>query len=85
MKKNLISIIGIVMILGCAASAMAQVTDEHDENNNEQGGGTGYSCTVSSNCYNFWGNLVDGSVSCTGKKCERGYEWVKCDDKKTEC
>jgi len=45
----------------------------------------GYSCTVTSNCFN-WGGQIVGSVSCTGtESCSRGYEWVKCDGIKTEC
>lgn len=39
---------------------------------------TGYSCTVTSDCSN-------GSISCTGEVCSRGYAWVKCDGKKTTC
>ena len=51
--------------------------------NGESGG---YSCSATSNCYIAFGQVVDGSVSCTGVvKCERGYEWVKCDGKKTTC
>lgn len=42
------------------------------------------SCTVMSYCYNWLGQIV-GSVSCTGRVCSRGSEWVKCDGVKTEC
>ena len=47
-------------------------------------GESGYSCSVSTNCYNLWGALM-GSVACTGTKCSRGSSWVKCDGKTTEC
>lgn len=49
------------------------------------GEGSGYSCSASSDCYN-WGGQKVGSVSCTGtSSCSRGSGWVKCDGKKTEC
>ena len=50
----------------------------------EPQGGGGNSCTVTSNCFNIWGNTVSDSVSCSGTNCERDYEWVKCDGVKTK-
>ncbi len=44
--------------------------------------GGGYSCTVTSNCGT---GPNGGSVSCTGQTCSRGWQWVKCDGKKTTC
>lgn len=41
--------------------------------------GGGYSCTVTSTCGSY------GSVSCTGQTCERGWQWVECDGKRTDC
>lgn len=38
-----------------------------------------YSCTITSNCGN------QGSVSCTGQSCSRGWMWVECDGKRTDC
>lgn len=59
-----------------------------------EGSGTGesgdkYACTVTTNCYNLIGQ-VDGSVSCTGTKCDRGAgwsgeRWVECDGHRTAC
>lgn len=46
-------------------------------------GGSGYSCTVETNCNELVGS---GKISCTGvKSCSRGALWVKCDGNKTEC
>lgn len=43
-----------------------------------------YSCTVTTDC-NGTGN-GSGSVSCTGtQSCSRGFDWVKCDGKQTNC
>lgn len=51
----------------------------------------GYSCTVSSKCFNLIGQET-GEVSCTGKKCSGGNTglwgsepWVECDGNKTTC
>ncbi len=52
----------------------------------EEGGtGGGYSCSVTSNCFSILSGQVLGSVSCSGKNCERGTGYVKCDGKRTEC
>jgi len=54
------------------------------------GGSNGYSCSASTNCYN-WAGDVTGSVSCTGViKCGRGTSlfgtpYVKCDGLETSC
>lgn len=47
-------------------------------------GDGGTSCTVTSNCYLADGR-VDGSVSCTGKICQRTYGLVVCDGVITSC
>lgn len=45
---------------------------------------SGYSCSASANCY--FGNRVEGSVSCSGKKsCTSGYEYVICDGYTSYC
>ncbi len=49
-----------------------------------EGENGGYSCTVTSNCYSIFGSN-EGSVSCTGSQCERGYGWVECDGHRTNC
>ena len=51
-----------------------------------EGGGGNYSCTVTVEC----GFPLSGSVSCSGKKCSRGLDWlngayVECDGNKTYC
>jgi hypothetical protein len=52
---------------------------------NSEGGSSGYSCTVSSNCFNLMGT-VTGSVSCKGSiTCKRDYQWVECDGQRTKC
>jgi len=51
----------------------------------ESGEGSGYSCTVTTNCYNHSGQ-VGGSVSCTGtRECKRGSSFVQCDGIPTYC
>ncbi len=52
--------------------------------NNHGGGDCEYSCSVTTYCYNILGKKV-GEVSCTGSKCKRGSDWVKCDGNKTCC
>ena len=46
-----------------------------------EGSGSGYSCTVTTNCYDDNGRS-GGSVSCTGEfSCVRGADFVICDNK----
>lgn len=51
----------------------------------DQGGGGGYSCTVTSNCFMLSGGGISGTVSCTGTECVRGFGWVMCNKKITSC
>ncbi len=45
---------------------------------------SGYSCSATAKCFSMGKEI--GSVSCTGKtSCSMGFEWVKCDGKKTVC
>lgn len=61
-------------------SAFAFDQTEHFQTQDIDGGGSGYSCTVTSTCGSW------GSVSCTGtEKCKRGHMWVECDGKRTDC
>ena len=83
MKKKLFVLLMFVAIVACAG-VYAQQTNEEDVSE-VVGDGSGTSCTVTSNCFGFLGLGVEGSVSCTGSTCERGYEYVICDGKKTEC
>ena len=66
-----------------SGGAYAQQTD--DQESPEGNGGNGASCTVTSNCYIGLGQVIAGSVSCTGTTCERGYEYVICNGKRTNC
>ncbi len=59
--------------------AYAHIQPDIIMSTDDASGGGGYSCTVTSNCGN------QGSVSCTGQTCERGWQWVECDGKRTDC
>ena len=64
-----------------------------NESGSESGG---YSCTVSTNCYNYSMTHILGTISCSGQKCSRGTEttgtfivheipYVECDGHRTKC
>ena len=50
-------------------------------NGNTNPGGT---CSVTSKCFSNTGVEV-GSVSCSGNFRDRGFEWVECDGRRTDC
>lgn len=62
-------------LLAMNLEALASGEDSSDDSN--------YSCTVTYLCGNSYYNT--GSVSCTGKECERGFFSVTCDGHKTSC
>jgi len=82
MKKKIltgIALLSMALVVALNVNAYEVIQDA----GNQDGGGGGYSCTVTSNCGTGHNG---GSVSCTGvKKCERGWQWVKCDGNKTKC
>jgi len=52
-----------------------------------EGSSSGYSCTVTVNCYDYSGR-VTGTVSCTSNTpqgCQRGDGFVICDGYTTHC
>lgn len=80
MKKKVLILVAVAAMLGGYLTANTYA--QHDVircADNGGGGGSGYSCTVTSNCGN------QGSVSCTGQSCSRGWMWVECDGKRTDC
>lgn len=96
MKKKIMSIIAIVAfgaMLGYNISisqkskVLSNLTLANIEalaNGGEGGEGGGYSCSASANCY--FGDRVEGSISCSGKKaCTSGYEFVECDGRTSYC
>lgn len=79
-KKLFVYALFAAMISG---GAYAQQTD--DQEDPEENGGSSASCTVTSTCFGFLGQGIEGSVSCTGSTCERGFEYVICNGKRTNC
>ena len=75
--------IPLALIAMISVGAYAQQTDDQEDPEGNGGGGT--SCTVTSSCFAGLGQVVVGSVSCTGTLCERGYEYVICNGRRTDC
>lgn len=74
--------IPLALVAMISVGAYAQQTDDQEDPEGNGGGGT--SCTVTSKCFGIFGG-EEGSVSCTGKVCERGSGYVICDGQKTKC
>ena len=81
-NKLFIYVLFATMISGGVYAQQINLPEYPEE---DGGGGGGTSCTVTSNCYMALGQVIAGSVSCTGTNCERGYEYVICDGIRTEC
>ena len=79
MKKR---ILGVAFGAALLVVGFALNTQNAEAKKDAIGDGNG-SCTVSSNCFSM--GTVMGSVSCTGTTCSRGFEYVKCDGKRTDC
>lgn len=82
MKASLKVFAAAVMFMAVSGSLHSQ---NHEFKQVEEPVDGGYSCTVTTNCFNI-GGKVSGTVGCTGtKKCERGTGYVECDGKRTSC
>ena len=81
MKKKLF----VYMLFAAMVSGVTYAQQTDDQENPEEDGGSGASCTVTSNCYIAPGQTVAGSVNCTGTTCERGFEYVICNGRRTDC
>ena len=105
-KKSLfgIAILGAIIstnayILSLGQRPIGDVTLANIETlaQNESGSESGgYSCTVTTNCYDFTMSHIMGTISCSGKECSRGIEktgtfiihenpYVECDGHRTKC
>jgi len=97
MKRKVLILIGLALFVG-AVTFNLQMNSSNNETSDltlknikaltasAEESGDGGTCKVTSNCYDEAGEIV-GSVSCTSTNndCSRGYEYVICDDTRTEC
>lgn len=93
MKKKIMSIITIIVFgvmlgyninISKKSKVLSNLTLANIEALANDGEGGGYSCSATANCY--YGERVEGSVSCSGKEsCTSGYEYVKCDGRTSYC
>lgn len=101
MKKTLRICLGVTFFLFVSVNVCLSALKNKDKKANmkmltleclamgegtDTGEGGNYSCTVTVEC----GFPLSGSVSCSGKKCSRGLDWlngayVECDGNKTYC
>jgi hypothetical protein len=93
MKKYIISGIAVLAIAAVAAwnvglnsqkNGLSDIQLANVEALAQESGGGSHSCSASANCY--YGNRVEGSVSCTGiYVCTSSFETVTCDGYTSRC